>query len=332
MAELTNQIIDSWAHFPQGIDHPIAAAVSLVVAGTVGFVERGVHNRTAETYGVQFPNQALLEESVTPDLKKVNRERLAPAVLVTAGLGLVALQVLGHPTYESTTPNRDANVMVVQDASLSMLNTKDLGNPDLTRLAAVNSALQASSYAGKLGIVQSGANFKTTAPLGSDRKTLVQAEKPQVDPNGGNLVGAIDSAVSLLPIKNGKHEGSLVVISDGTIDQSSQDIAVVANALKQAGVTIKVVVPGTTQGKYQLGANRQQIPSGASADVFAVFGSKNIIEAKDASTINTTIKETLVDAGTSHQNHTWYPPGVLGALLLGGGIVLDKRQRATRII
>ena len=331
MAEI-NHIIDSMAQFPQGIDHPIAAAVSMVVAGTVGIVEHGVHDRTADKYGVQFSNQALLEQSVTPNLKKVSRERMAPALAVTAGLGFLAMQLMGNPTYESSTPNRDANVIVVQDASLSMLNTKDLGNPNLTRLAAVNSALQTASYAGKLGIVQSGANFKTTAPLGSDRKTLMQAEKPQVDPNGGNLVGAINSAVSLLPIKNGKHEGSVVVISDGTIDQSAPEIAVVASALKHEGVTIKVVVPGTPQGKYELGASKQLIASGASADVFAAFGSKNIIEAKDAKTINSAIKETLVDAGTSHQNNTWYPPGVLGALLLGGGIVLDKRQRATRII
>lgn len=335
MAELTNQIIDSLAHLPRGIDHPIAAAGSLVAAGAALLAERAVFNRTDDTWAAQFPNAALLEQSVTPDPNKVRRTRLAPALAVTAGIGALAFQVLGNPTYESTTANRDAKVVVVQDVSLSMLHTEDLGTPRLTRLTAVNTALQeaSASYVGNLGIVQSGATVRVTAPLGSPKARLTQAEKPQVDPNGGQIVPAINLAASLLPsAKNGKHEGSVLVISDGAIEQSSAEVATVASALKRDGVSVKVIVPGTAQGKYELGAGRQQILSGASADVFAAFGAKNVIEAKDAKSINKAIKETLGDAGTNHENHTSYIPGIIGALLLGGGISRDKWQRATRKI
>ena len=83
MAEI-NQIIDSLAQLPQGIDHPIAAAASMVVAVTVGLVERGVHGQAVDDYGVEFSNQALFEQSVTPNLNKVSRERMAPAWATSA--------------------------------------------------------------------------------------------------------------------------------------------------------------------------------------------------------------------------------------------------------
>ena len=333
MAEI-NQIIDSLAHLPNGIDHPIAAAGTLVVAAAALITERGVFNHTDDDWAAQFPNAALLEKSVTPDLKRVRRARLAPALAVTAGLGLAAVQFFGNPTYESTTADHDAKLIVVEDVSLSMLHSADLGDPKLTRLAAVTGALQEASYPGSLGIVQAGAKVLPTANLSADWKTnLAQAEKPQVDPNGGQMVTALNLAASLLPTaKNGQHEGSLLVISDGTIDDTASEIAIAASALRRSGVTIKVIVPGTAQGKYELGASKQLISSGASANVFAAFGSKNIIEAKDAKTVNHAIKESLSDAGTSHENHTWYIPGMIGALLLGGGVLTDKWQRATRKI
>lgn len=335
MSEFQNQIINSLANLPHGIDHPIAAAGSLVAAGTVLLAERAVFRRTNDTWAAPFPNAALLEQSVTPDLKKNDRERMAPAWAMTAGIGFLALQVLGSPTYESTTVDSTANVIIVKDASLSMRNTKDIGSLGMTRAGAVDIGLQkaSASYAGNLGIVQSGANVRVTLPLGKAKDRLVQAEKPKVDPNGGQIISAINLAVSLLPTaKNGQHEGSLVVISDGTVDDKATEVAATAVALKKEGVTVKVIVPGTAQGKYELGANRQQIQSGASPEVFAGFGAKNVIEAKDAKGIDQAIQETLVDAGTSHEDRPWYVPGIIGALLLGGGIARDKWQRATRKI
>src|SRR5665647_508888 len=188
MADI-NQIIESLGHLPSGIDHPIAAAGSLAVAAVVLAFERGVYNQTDETWAAQFPNEALLNESLTVDPKRARRARLAPAMAVTAGIGVLAFQGIGNLTYESTSPDRSASVVVVYDGSLSMLNTKDVGTSQETRSGVVNIALQEASYAGKLGIVQSGAKFATTLPLGVDWKThLAQAEKPKVDPNGGNLV------------------------------------------------------------------------------------------------------------------------------------------------
>jgi hypothetical protein len=332
MSEIIQPLIDSLAHLPLNMDHPLSGVGSIVVAGAAILAERTVFNHTDDSWAAQFPNPALLEQSIKPDADKVRRARLAPAMAVTAGLGALAFQLLGNPTYESTSLNHAANVVVVADASLSMLNTKDVGTAQLTRFTAAKTALQEASYPGNLGIVQSGASVRVVAPLGSDKNTLAQAEKPQVDPNGGNMVQAINTAASLLPIKNGKHEGSLLVISDGTIDDTAPEITAAATAIKQSGISIKVVVPGTAQGKYQLGVNPQQIPSGASPDVFAGLGANNVIEAKDAPSITKAIQETLVDAGTNHENHPWYVPGMIGALLLGGGMARIKWLLATRKI
>ncbi len=329
MSELTNQLIQSVEHFPQGLQHPVAAAGSLLAMGAVLAAERMTFGRTRDKFAVQFPNAALLERAVTPDDAKNRRARLTIPLAMTAGAGLVAFQLFGQPIYESTELNHEANVVVVRDVSSSMLNTKDLG---VTRSAAVSAGLREASYAGSLGIVQTGASPRVVLPLGSNwHGGLAPAEKIQVDPNGGQMVPAMNLAESLLPLSNhSKREGTIVVISDGTIEQGPADIAAVVQRLKHDGVALKVVVPGTAAGEYTLPKTDRAVPAGASAAVFAAVGATNIVETKTAPTTKQAIKEALVDAGTTRQQHPWNVPGAIGIALFGAGLVRDITQRITR--
>ncbi len=330
MSELIDQLIQSAEHFPQGLGNPLAAAGSLVAMGVVLAAERTTFDHTGDKFAVQFPNPALLERAVIPDEAKNRRARLAGTLAMTAGAGFVALQLLGQPTYESTELNHEASVVVVRDVSFSMINTKDLG---VSRSAAVGTGLREASYAGRLSVIQSAAGApRVVLPLGSNWKTrLDSAEKIQVDPNGGQMVPAIDLAESLLPLSNhGKPEGTIVILSDGSIDQSPANVAVVAQRLKHDGVAVKVVVPGTTNGEYKLSVTSQLVPAKASAEVFAAFGANNIVEAKDAKSVVKAVKNALVDAGTTRKQHPWEIPGAIGIALFGGGLVREITQRITR--
>ena len=331
MSELTKQLFQSVEHLPQGLEHPGAAVGSLVAVGAALAAEYFMFNQSQEKFAVPFPNAALLERAVTPDYAKNRRARLAGTLAMTAGAGLVAFQLLGQPTYESTELNRAANVIAVRDVSWSMLYTKDLG---VTRSAAVGAGLRAASYAGSLGIVQMGASARVVLPLTEKwQSRLATAEKVQVDPNGGQMVSAINLAESLLPLSNhGKAEGTIVILSDGTIEQGPADIAAVAQRLKRDGVAIKVVVPGTAAGEYTLSETSRTVPSGASAAVFAAVGASNIVEAKDAKSVTKAVTEALVDAGTTRQQHPWNVPGAIGVGLFGAGLARDITQRLRRTV
>jgi hypothetical protein len=194
--------------------------------------------------------------------------------------------------------------------------------------------MHAAKYEGSLGLIQTAGNVQITEPLTKDWKShLNQAEKLQVDPNGVHIVDAIDRAASLLPRNaQGKREGTVVLLSDGTISESQSDIATEASKLTQEGVRLKAIVPGTPGGTYTSRISHRAVPAAAESQAFSSFGAQNVIEAKDAATVRSAIAQEIADAGTSHERHPSYLIGMLGGLAFAYGFGRNHWQRSTKKI
>lgn len=333
MAAVTSQLIESATHFPNGVEHPfwfVGAAVGSYCVYRLGELR---FQATEEAAAVPYSNGALLEKQVLPGRKQARRDRLAPVLAEVAGLGLVAAQFLGHPTYESTITDTHANVIAVEDVSFSMAQTHDLGSATITRDQAVATALETAPYKGSLGVIQAAASAKVAVPLNKNWHSYKnELHKGLVDPNGGQIVQAMDLAGSLLQQAAAKHEGTVVVVSDGTVDDSGEAIATEAAKLEKEGIVLKAVVVGTGEGTYSLNGSKQQTPSPVQPDRFDGFGADNIVQAKTVHAVDTEMDKLIHDAGTGHQKHTWPGLGILGGLVFSAGFLKDKWQRINRIV
>ena len=333
MAAITSQIIESAAQYPTGLEHPITTAVSLAAAAGVTAVGMLRYQTVQEAHAVQFSNPLLQEATDGRVQRQAKRDRMVPLAAELFGAGLLAAQFFGHPTYETTEANTRANVVVLEDASTSMVRTQDVGTPGLSRFVAVNQALRTADYEGRLGVVQAAANTTTLFNLTTDwRSHSGELTTQAVNSNGGNLVDGLSTASQLLPQVGKSHEGTIVVISDGTVDSSSQKLADKAKELKSEGIAVKVVVPGTATGTYTLKDSKIPVAAGANAARFDGFGPANVVETKTAQELTTTIHELVHDAGTSHKKHNWYVPLGLGVLIGGYGFIKDKLQRVNRVM
>lgn len=336
MSDIILQTIESLSHLPQNLEHPVAAVGALALTGLAMSSQTVLFKRTEDKHSIDnYGGQALMAETLIPDGKRNRRSRLLPPRLELVGLGLVAAALVGHPTYETTLLNNQANVIIVDDMSTSMLRTHDLLGSTLTREAAVQQGIAATNYRGSLAVVQAAANSKVVLPLTKNwRSQEALLNQPQVDENGGQLVAAIDLAASLLPVEKGStnRNGNIVILSDGAIDDSTVALSHEAQKLRGEGVGLKVVVPGTTGGSYSLSNATQQVASGANAGRFAGFGASNIAEAQSAQAVINEVKAAIDAAGTSTERLPWYPPLAIGALLAAAGILIDQIQRTRRVV
>lgn len=333
MAGITSQLIESTTHLPGGLEHPIETVG--VLAGTAALYLGGSlrYSMTEEAAAMPYSNAALLEKQVLPSRSQARRDRLAPMLAELAGAGLLAAQFLGHPTYESSIADTHANVIAIEDVSFSMAQTHDLGSDAVTRDQAVATALGEVPYKGSLGVIQTAASTKVTVPLNKDWLSYKAAlGKDSVDPNGGQLVQAMDLAGSLLAQAGAKHEGTIVVVSDGTVDDSPEAINSEVAKLKKEGITLKAVVIGTAEGTYNLANSKQQVSSAVQPDRFDGFGSDNVVQVKTIQAVNAEMDKLIHDAGTNHEKHTWPGLGILGGVLFATGFIKDKLQRTGRTV
>jgi hypothetical protein len=335
--EVSGQVFESLQHVPQGIDRPALAAGSLLVAAACTLAMRRTYEHTEEPLAAKFPNPALAAK-VLPNAKKNRQSRLAPAAAEIVGLGLIGVSIFGQPNYHTDKLDSEANTVLVDDVSLSMIKTADMGEPDTSRSAATHRGIFAADYTGKLGVVQTAGNQDVVLNLSSSWKDHTKViTRTAVNPNGGELVPAIETAASLLPAnpsKPGKREGTLVINSDGTVDGSSLEMAKEAAKLKQEGIRVKVVVPGTFQGSFKLHpkSSSPSTPVPVKPELFASFGAQNVHQAKTAEQAAQVLKEEITDAGISREKRYWWTPAAIGGLLALGGFFTDKWQRAKRII
>lgn len=349
--EVPQQFIESLHNMP-AINHPIEA-VAVLAAGAVAIAAgRASFNKAHEQYTSDCADPEQLIQSIKevrgedakPDDAGNRKRRLRPAYLSIAGLAITAASFVGQPTYNTDTLNNAANVVVVEDVTPSMWYTSDLGSlsankPALTRDQAVLDGISASNYTGTFSAIQTAdtatavispqRNWKEYLPL------LNEAHVGQIN-SIQTIVPAIQQAESLLPYsgngKNQKREGTIVIASDGTVDDTAQQIQTEAAKLKHDGVKVEVVVPGTGTGQYTLYKGGQAFQSGVEPATFQAFGASHIEQPQTARATVEDIKNAINDAGKEQHKNTWLASYVLGIGMLLTGYGAAMKRTFTRTV
>ena len=335
MADLLQSSIESFQHLPTSVERPVAAAAVVGATALALVYERWQYNRSEEKFAVQFPNPSLLEASIQPNQKANRRARLAAPLVMTIGGGMLAAYGVAGVHYSSEVTNHDAAVVVVEDVSNSMLLTKDVGDGQTSRLDAVNAGIREAAFDGRLGIIQSAADSRATMPISRDwRPRVEKAQKPHINPNGGLTHAAIEDAVSILPTtRTGRHEGTVLVLSDGSIESTAKDLAESANEVKKSGAQIKIIVPGSTTGEYNLPGSTVKAAAGANGDKFAAaYGDDNVVAVNGIADIKQAVQAQLTDASKRDKEQPWRVPLVAGAVVLAAGVLKSIRLGYKRMV
>ncbi len=342
--EAINQALDQVSTLPGAFEHPATAAAVIAAGAGIYTYEHLRFRHTQTEYGVAFSNPALLKRSaeditgkpVGDKLAEHTWSRLGSRLLMIGGLSIAAAAQIAHPTYETTTANTDANVAVVLDGSFAMDQTSDLGDKT-TRYQAAVEGLKKADYHGKMAVVEFGANNVLAIPLSADwhQQTQLLAE-PAVNGNGGQLEAAVESAARLLPVTlanntEAHHTGTVVVVSDGILENTPQQLSDEAKVLQDQGVNVRVIVPGTPDGSYKERDNRA-VSSSIKPEVFQAFGKDNVTIASTHAEVTDAVKKAVADSGRTKRRKDWNVPLFAGAAFFVGGLIRDGRQRVRKVI
>lgn len=337
MPDLTaaQQLFEQVQHLPS-IETPAALVGSLAVASGAAAMTWRRHGQSSEAFAVHSTNPALLEETIVAvggnvvDANRATRpRRLAGGLMSLIGLGLLVGAYAANPTYETSAADSAANTIVLLDTSSSM-DTQDLGQPNVSRLQAAVDGLEATTFNGKLGVVEFAATTKTRVPL-TEQKDLDMPDltKRSVDPNGGKLAEALQDSIDLLPgqVKKDKsisRNGTVTVITDGTVESTKQEIK---ELVADNDVDIRVIVTGTPEGTYNQAG--QTVNSGIQPELFGSLGD-NVTIAATAEDVSDAIQETIKDSSTTKQEQDWQILDGIGVLMLAAGIARVNWQMATK--
>ncbi len=335
------EVVEQIQHFPS-VENPLALAGSLAVATTAAVVTWRRHGQSSEAFAMHSTNPELLEQTIIAvdgadtDIKKSARShRLSGGLMSLIGLGMLVGAQLAHPTYETEHANSNANTILLLDTSSSM-DTADLGQPGVSRLQSSANAIATTSFKGKLGVVEFAAANKTRVTLSQkENQTMPNLAERTVDPNGGNLVEALQASIDLLPSHSAKdnkgkdekisRDGTVTIITDGTVDSSKKEIKDLVTA---NDVDLNVIVTGTPEGTYEKAG--QSVSSAIQPDLFSPIGKDNITIASTQAEISKAVHETVKDASTNRQEHDWQIANGVALILLASGIVRVNWQTATK--
>lgn len=326
----------------------IAVATGLWAAYDIKGVHEGKTDTERNFDGANGPifNKVITEtETGKPFTQRAYNTwyRVGHQVLTIVGAGIITASVLTQPTVESTTHVDHGSEIAVLDSSISMLDTHDMSGGE-TRFDAAEQALMSLPNTVNLGVVQFGANAKNTVPLGpKNNKTLenLSNDANEVNPNGGNVADAIDLALSDLPNVGNttKKSGEIIILSDGTVDPDSaisgsttgNTISVEAAKATNDGVTVKVIIPGTTKGQYYY-EGTGPYPDGVTPTSYISFGKHNIVTTDSSETVASSATVALNKlSATTEKQVPWYPPYVLGiGLVATGGFIASRRKRTKK--
>lgn len=337
---ITQQVFEQLTSAPQ-FENP--AALAGCVAASTGLIalQLGIHRGSKEALAVKSPNPALLEAAIiNPETKRPVKQstfrRIGSTALIVMGLGIAGGSTLANPTYETTSPNNQANTAVIVDSSLSMLHTGDMDTQKTTRFTSAESALQSSNYRGNMSVVQFGDGDHVTIPLSKTWKSqLNRLNQQQVNPNGGDLVHALETTASLFPDNSKKQSqnagNTIVVVSDGTIENTADELTAEAKKLAAQKINVEVVVAGNENTTYKIDGSKP-VQSGVQPEIFKGFGEQNVIQATNNNQVIKAVDSKLKAAGSSKENQSWRVLMGAGLALAAVGLVKDYLQRARKIV
>lgn len=323
MSEVTNvpgQVLDQLSNFPPEVGHPAVAGVAAIATGLAVAAEFRLHELAKDKFATRFHNEVVLKQAIEDIGGNSRAHRIVAAIGATVGVGLAAGSWGSELTYDSERADSNSRVAIVVDSSLSMRHTQDMGDGK-TRYASVIDGIANSGYGGHLAVVETGQNYRVSLPMDPEWRSKVdKLEQPhkEVDPNGGELVPAVDEAISLLPHtrtnsknSNVTRKGTVVMISDGTITSNQSDLAAVASKAKKSGVKLRIVVPGTEAGTYSVNGSPAN-KSGIKPEVFSELGRGNMAQASTASEVEDAIKEAVKTPSQAKETKDWTLPIYVG--------------------
>lgn len=330
MSDMIHTTIESFSSLPNMPEQPsdvLAAAASMAVVAAGAYYARHYHANTNPKGAVDARgNQNQLRGSLIGTAADTDKMLFSPVRQIAIGLGIAALQ-LAQPTYDATYPDAKAEVVVIADSSSSMF-AKDLGEPGVTRYAAAIQGLKESEFQGSLGIIQTAAETELiTKPIVGWRPQAASIDQPRVNPNGGEIGPALDLAASLFTEdpETKLRSGTIVMLSDGTVNKSREQLQTQADKLKKMGIIVRVVVPGTSEGTYVLPKSTQKVKAGIQPDNFAAFGD-NVTQADTVEEVREAVSKDIKTAGTRRERKNWPVPLILGSAigLLGVGRLVKR--------
>jgi hypothetical protein len=340
MFEVVQPILESSSHILPGKPaNPGVIPAALGVACVASWLSSRKFDKSVEPIALQVANADQLAASVTESPKEIKKIRLQPVRRMLLGGSLVTIGLASGFTYNTTQIDKHTDEAVVVGTTGSERYTQDVNESGVSRYDAVQKGISTANYHGNLGIIQSGADSKITLNLTTHWKSRsAQALKPQVDPNGNGmdpvkLTPSINLAESLLQPgkKVGEHTGTILIVSDGTVDDSPAEIAATASKLHKEGVKVEVVVPGTSNGTYKLKGINREISSKANPGMFDSFGADSVVQAKSAQEIEQAIRHEVADADTSNHKNPWYNLDVIGAAIMGLALWKGWMQRIKKV-
>lgn len=225
---------------------PVALAALVLVPGAIAFFWWAFRER--ERALATFVDAALVP-IVVPDLDR--RRRRVRAVLLTAGIGALALALAGPMWgfHWEEVRREGVDLVVALDTSKSML-ASDVAPNRLARAKLAVQDLLAELQGDRIGLVAFAGSAFVQCPLTLDRNAFresLDAVEVGLIPRGGtNLTEAIDASLEAFEGRQGSHQ-AVVLITDGEDHEGK-----VEDAIKHAtdrGVKVFTVGIGTAEGE-----------------------------------------------------------------------------------
>jgi hypothetical protein len=340
MSESLRQTIDLVTTLPSSlVENPaefVEFAGIMLGAAALAYRDTKIFGHTEEGRFTQIPNAAQAEASVVDEREDRRHRGLRPGRLGVVGWGLVLASLVTHPQGTTDHFEDGSTVAVVQSMTYSMRDTYDLGSATISREDAVVSGIDSANFPGKLTIIQPGTTPVTSVPLSTNWHNHSAIKAPQTDPTDPTISSAITLAASQLPSgkKPGSHSGEVVVISDGIVSVTDQggDLSQAAQTLKQEGVKVKFIVPGTALGTYKYKVNAPTTSSSEEAANFDAFGAQNVAQPQTASAVTHDVKDAISSVGDIKVKKDSYLLLAIGGILALAGSIMDRKQRRERYI
>lgn len=194
----------------------------------------------------RLADQALLGRVVVGDSLALDAGRIASAVAAAAAL-ILAISRPQWGEHLVPAPVRGADVVVVLDASLSML-ARDVP-PDRLGLARRDLRRLVDSLGpSRIGLVAFAGSAMRQIPLTEDRgalATLLDALSPDMLPYAGTDLGQALAAAQGMVARSNAHRKLVLLVTDGGDHGKNSDAS--AKAIAQVGAELWVVGVGTDQ-------------------------------------------------------------------------------------
>ncbi|MDB5185194.1 MAG: hypothetical protein JWN38_1002 [Candidatus Saccharibacteria bacterium] len=311
------------SHLPNAVgdvltnNHGVGSAIIAAGVGTTALAMRRFRKHSEVSgYDARY---ATSTASKTPELKPVignRKQRMLPVALGVTGAAIGLAAHVTKPDYEVTVANPNAAVVVVDDVSSSMRYTGDIGG--MSRDAAVEQGIYSANYAGSLGVVAAGANSvvlsSPTRQWQPNRAALQAAvddahnDSPTyISPVGDSLSQAIHDASDILPKNPLTHqgEGTLLIVSDGTLQASTSEVGKEAAELKAAGIKTEVLVVGSSNKNitYTTPDTNDPQSSYVKPETFSAFS--NVTTAASMNDVQHAIHSQIESAGRQEEERDY---------------------------